>query len=123
MSGWVFAEVGRAMAEGAPPLRLGFAEPPLPPHSWGRGNANRGGRGLESLGLSSPPWTWGRGVREADGVGAGDVISNCPGGADSASAGFSLVAVLVFMLIVSAIVVPFAVTARTRLMIANNELE
>ncbi|ESZ31785.1 hypothetical protein X733_19955 [Mesorhizobium sp. L2C067A000] len=30
---------------------------------------------------------------------------------------------LVFMLIVSAIVVPFAVTARTRLMIANNELE
>jgi len=42
---------------------------------------------------------------------------------DSASAGFSLVAVLVFMLIVSAIVVPFAVTARTRLMIANNELE
>ncbi|ESX11826.1 hypothetical protein X768_09775 [Mesorhizobium sp. LSJC265A00] len=30
---------------------------------------------------------------------------------------------LVFTLIVSAIVVPFAVTARTRLMIANNELE
>lgn len=42
---------------------------------------------------------------------------------DSASSGFSLVAVLVFMLIVSAIVVPFAVTAKTRLMIANNELE
>lgn len=42
---------------------------------------------------------------------------------ESARAGFSLVAVLVFMLIVSAIVVPFAVTARTRLMIANNELE
>ncbi|MER8522702.1 general secretion pathway protein GspK [Mesorhizobium sp. M1076] len=39
------------------------------------------------------------------------------------SAGFSLVAVLVFMLIVSAIVVPFAVTAKTRLMIANNEVE
>ncbi|MER9470749.1 general secretion pathway protein GspK [Mesorhizobium sp. M0482] len=39
------------------------------------------------------------------------------------SAGFSLVAVLVFMLIVSAIVVPFAVTAKTRLMIANNEIE
>jgi general secretion pathway protein K len=43
--------------------------------------------------------------------------------AESASAGFSLVAVLVFMLIVSAIVVPFAVTAKTRLMIANNEVE
>ncbi|TIX95002.1 MAG: general secretion pathway protein GspK, partial [Mesorhizobium sp.] len=42
---------------------------------------------------------------------------------ESASAGFSLVAVLVFMLIVSAIVVPFAVTAKTRLMIANNEVE
>ncbi|MCP9229984.1 general secretion pathway protein GspK [Mesorhizobium sp. LMG 17147] len=39
------------------------------------------------------------------------------------SAGFSLVAVLVFMLIVSAIVVPFAITAKTRLMIANNEVE
>jgi general secretion pathway protein K len=44
-------------------------------------------------------------------------------GGESASSGFSLVAVLVFMLIVSAIVVPFAVTARTRLMIANNEVE
>ncbi|MER8805104.1 hypothetical protein [Mesorhizobium sp. M0998] len=42
---------------------------------------------------------------------------------ESTSAGFSLVAVLVFMLIVSAIVVPFAVTAKTRLMIANNEVE
>ncbi|WP_095198077.1 hypothetical protein [Mesorhizobium carmichaelinearum] len=42
---------------------------------------------------------------------------------DSGGAGFSLVAVLVFMLIVSAIVVPFAVTAKTRLMIANNEVE
>lgn len=42
---------------------------------------------------------------------------------ESASAGFSLVAVLVFMLIVSAVVVPFAVMARTRLMIANNEVE
>lgn len=42
---------------------------------------------------------------------------------ERASAGFSLVAVLVFMLIVSAIVVPFAVTAKTRLMIANNEVE
>ncbi|CCV09523.1 conserved exported hypothetical protein [Mesorhizobium metallidurans STM 2683] len=45
------------------------------------------------------------------------------GGDESASAGFSLVAVLVFMLIVSAVVVPFAVTAKTRLMIANNEVE
>lgn len=45
-----------------------------------------------------------------------------PGG-ESAGSGFSLVAVLVFMLIVSAIVVPFAVTAKTRLMIANNEVE
>ncbi|QND63254.1 general secretion pathway protein GspK [Mesorhizobium loti] len=44
-------------------------------------------------------------------------------GDESASSGFSLVAVLVFMLIVSAIVVPFAVTAKTRLMIANNEVE
>ncbi|MER9683892.1 general secretion pathway protein GspK [Mesorhizobium sp. M0184] len=44
-------------------------------------------------------------------------------GDESTSAGFSLVAVLVFMLIVSAIVVPFAVTAKTRLMIANNEVE
>lgn len=42
---------------------------------------------------------------------------------ESASAGFSLVAVLVFMLIVSAVVAPFAVMARTRLMIANNEVE
>lgn len=42
---------------------------------------------------------------------------------ESASSGFSLVAVLVFMLIVSAIVVPFAVTAKTRLMIANSEVE
>ncbi|MES0158020.1 general secretion pathway protein GspK [Mesorhizobium sp. M0018] len=42
---------------------------------------------------------------------------------ESTSAGFSLVALLVFMLIVSAIVVPFAVTAKTRLMIANNEVE
>ena len=44
-------------------------------------------------------------------------------GHESASSGFSLVAVLVFMLIVSAIVVPFAVTAKTRLMIANSEVE
>ncbi|MFD1983667.1 hypothetical protein ACFSOZ_13430 [Mesorhizobium newzealandense] len=44
-------------------------------------------------------------------------------GGESTSSGFSLVAVLVFMLIVSAIVVPFAVTAKTRLMIANNEVE
>lgn len=42
---------------------------------------------------------------------------------EGASAGFSLVAVLVFMLIVSAIVVPFAVTAKARLIIANNEVE
>ncbi len=42
---------------------------------------------------------------------------------ENSTAGFSLVAVLVFMLIVSSIVVPFAVTARTRLMIANNEVE
>lgn len=42
---------------------------------------------------------------------------------ESARSGFSLVAVLVFMLIVSAIVVPFAVTAKTRLMIANSEVE
>ncbi|MDX8525888.1 hypothetical protein RFM68_15350 [Mesorhizobium sp. MSK_1335] len=39
------------------------------------------------------------------------------------NAGFALVAVLVFMLIVSAIVVPFALTARSRLMIASNESE
>ncbi|TGR84234.1 general secretion pathway protein GspK [Mesorhizobium sp. M2D.F.Ca.ET.223.01.1.1] len=38
-------------------------------------------------------------------------------------AGFALVAVLVFMLIVSAIVVPFAMTARSQLMIASNETE
>ncbi|MFD2055865.1 hypothetical protein ACFSQT_23210 [Mesorhizobium calcicola] len=44
-------------------------------------------------------------------------------GDESAGSGFSLVAVLVFILIVSAIVVPFAVTAKTRLMIANNEVE
>ncbi|MER9298044.1 general secretion pathway protein GspK [Mesorhizobium sp. M0621] len=44
-------------------------------------------------------------------------------GNESPNSGFSLVAVLVFMLIVSAIVVPFAVTAKTRLMIANNEVE
>lgn len=44
-------------------------------------------------------------------------------GDESASSGFSLSAVLVFMLIVSAIIVPFAVTAKTRLMIANNEVE
>ncbi|TPM16327.1 general secretion pathway protein GspK [Mesorhizobium sp. B2-3-5] len=37
--------------------------------------------------------------------------------------GFALVAVLVFMLIVSAVVVPFALSARTRLMIASNEME
>jgi len=42
---------------------------------------------------------------------------------EGARSGFSLVAVLVFMLIVSAIVVPFAVTAKTRLMIANSEVE
>ncbi|MER8963829.1 hypothetical protein [Mesorhizobium sp. M0701] len=42
---------------------------------------------------------------------------------ENGNAGFSLVAVLVFMLIVSAIVVPFAVTAKTRLMMANNEIE
>ncbi|MER9843852.1 general secretion pathway protein GspK [Mesorhizobium australicum] len=39
------------------------------------------------------------------------------------NAGFALVAILVFMLIVSAVVVPFALTARTRLMIATNEVE
>ncbi|RWF61191.1 MAG: general secretion pathway protein GspK, partial [Mesorhizobium sp.] len=44
-------------------------------------------------------------------------------GDERTSDGFSLVAVLIFMLIVSAIVVPFAVTAKTRLMIANNEVE
>ena len=55
----------------------------------------------------------------------GSAICGWPDDADpeSSTAGFSLVAVLVFMLIVSTIVVPFAVTARTRLMIANNELE
>lgn len=37
--------------------------------------------------------------------------------------GFALVAALVFMLLVSAVVVPFALTARTRLMIAGNEVE
>lgn len=42
---------------------------------------------------------------------------------DDGRSGFALVAVLAFMLIVSAIVVPFALTARTRLMIANNEIE
>lgn len=42
---------------------------------------------------------------------------------ENASSGFSLSAVLVFMLIVSAIIVPFAVTAKTQLMIANNEVE
>jgi general secretion pathway protein K len=42
---------------------------------------------------------------------------------EDSTAGFSLVAVLVFMLIASAIVAPFAVMARTRLMIANNEVE
>lgn len=42
---------------------------------------------------------------------------------EGSTSGFSLVAVLVFMLIVSAIVAPFAVMARTRLMIANNEVE
>ncbi|UVK46530.1 general secretion pathway protein GspK [Mesorhizobium sp. AR07] len=49
--------------------------------------------------------------------------ANASAGDESAGSGFSLVAVLVFMLIVSAIVVPFAVTAKTRLMIANNEVE
>ncbi|TPM32789.1 general secretion pathway protein GspK [Mesorhizobium sp. B2-3-4] len=43
--------------------------------------------------------------------------------ADDGNDGFGLVAVLVFMLIVSAVVVPFALTARTRLMIAGNEME
>ncbi|QPC90770.1 general secretion pathway protein GspK [Mesorhizobium sp. INR15] len=37
--------------------------------------------------------------------------------------GFALVAVLVFMLIVAAVVAPFALNARTRLMIASNEIE
>lgn len=42
---------------------------------------------------------------------------------DNGTGGFALVAVLAFMLIVSAIIVPFALAARTRLMIANNEIE
>ncbi|TGQ73017.1 general secretion pathway protein GspK [Mesorhizobium sp. M00.F.Ca.ET.186.01.1.1] len=42
---------------------------------------------------------------------------------DDGNEGFGLVAVLVFMLIVSAVVAPFALTARTRLMIAGNEME
>ncbi|WP_189521599.1 general secretion pathway protein GspK [Mesorhizobium sp. M1B.F.Ca.ET.045.04.1.1] len=44
-------------------------------------------------------------------------------GNDAGHGGFALVAVLVFMLLVSAIVVPFALMARTRLMIASNEAE
>lgn len=42
---------------------------------------------------------------------------------DSGTAGFALVAVLAFMVIVSAIITPFALTARTRLMVARNETE
>lgn len=42
---------------------------------------------------------------------------------DGSESGFALVAVLVFMLVVSAIVAPFAVAARTRLMIAGNQME
>ncbi|MFD9901605.1 hypothetical protein [Mesorhizobium sp. NPDC059025] len=41
----------------------------------------------------------------------------------SGSAGFALLVVLAFLLIVSAIITPFAITARTRLMIARNETE
>lgn len=41
----------------------------------------------------------------------------------AADEGFALVAVLVFMLVVSAVVAPFALTARTRLMIASNQME
>lgn len=41
----------------------------------------------------------------------------------TADDGFALVAVLVFMLVVSAIVAPFAIAARTRLMIAGNQTE
>ncbi len=37
--------------------------------------------------------------------------------------GFALVGVLAFLLVISALVVPFAVTAKTRLLIANNEIE
>ena len=39
------------------------------------------------------------------------------------SDGFALVMVLAFMLIVSAVIVPFAISARTRLMIAKNTIE
>jgi len=37
--------------------------------------------------------------------------------------GFALVGVLAFLLVISALVVPFVVTAKTRLLIANNEIE
>jgi general secretion pathway protein K len=42
---------------------------------------------------------------------------------EARNSGFALVGVLAFLLVISALVVPFAVTARTRLMIANNEIE
>lgn len=42
---------------------------------------------------------------------------------DAGRGGFALVAVLGFMLLVSAIVVPFALMAREKLMIASNEIE
>lgn len=41
----------------------------------------------------------------------------------SGNSGFALVGVLAFLLVVSALAVPFAVTAKTRLSIANNEIE
>ncbi|MGX5805655.1 hypothetical protein ACWGS9_31200 [Bradyrhizobium sp. Arg314] len=44
-------------------------------------------------------------------------------GNDVGCGGFALVAVLGFMLVLSTIVLPFALTARTRLMIASNEVE
>ncbi|MER8647893.1 hypothetical protein [Mesorhizobium sp. M0619] len=115
-----------------------------PPMSMGERKPKRFKAATSAIGISSSPTNVGeRWLGEAE-TEWGNAICDCPASpcgkgprvgvflkrkalpaidADSTSAGFSLVAVLVFMLIVSAIVVPFAVTARTRLMIANNELE
>src|SRR5882757_1984199 len=70
--------VGRAIAYGAPPLRLGFAEPPLPHIRGGRGNANRRDRCLERLGFPLPHGHGGEVAAKRTEWGAGNVICDCP---------------------------------------------
>ena len=66
------------------PLSVSASPIHLSPISWGRGTANRGGRGLAKLGFLAPT-KWGRGGRGAVGerVALASAITHSPSRASS----------------------------------------